>query len=212
MQGAKVVQPFADKFKVTFPVAVDSADVFGQAFDLKAIPVSYFVDEVGIIRLSGGGPSRKLLGDIRKLLDEPVQNIASRQPILAGSRNLETLRRTANERPKDAFVRLALAQALHATGQLDTAVAEARNAIALDSESADSRFFLGMVLLTMGDRDAALQELIRARDLDSKNWRIRKQIWALQNPEKFYSGNSPDYGWQREELAREKSQRDKSEK
>lgn len=30
-------------------------DLFGQAFRLNAIPVSFLVDEVGIIRLRGGG-------------------------------------------------------------------------------------------------------------------------------------------------------------
>ncbi len=51
VQGPEVVAPWVKKYGVTFPMAVDTADVFGAAFGLKAIPVSFLVDEVGIIRL-----------------------------------------------------------------------------------------------------------------------------------------------------------------
>ena len=61
-----------------------------------------------------------------------------------------------------------------------------------------------MVLLEQGLREEALQRLRAARDLDPKNWRIRKQIWAIEHPEKFYESKAPDYSWQQEELARER--------
>ncbi len=50
-----------------------------------------------------------------------------------------------------------------------------------------------------------MSKLKQARDLDPENWRIHKQIWAIEHPDKFYSDKSPDFGWQREELAREKA-------
>ena len=37
-------------------------------------------------------------------------------------------------------------------------------------------------------------------DLDPGNYLIRKQIWAVENPEKFYDG-AVDYDWQREQTA-----------
>jgi len=55
IQGPSVVRPYVEQFGVTFLVAVDRMDLFGQAFRLNAIPVSFLVDEVGIIRLRGGG-------------------------------------------------------------------------------------------------------------------------------------------------------------
>ena len=42
----------------------------------------------------------------------------------------------------------------------------------------------------------------RGRDLDPGNYLIRKQIWAVENPDKFYNGDV-DYDWQREQTARE---------
>ena len=44
VQGPEVVAPWVKKYGVTFPVAVDTADVFGAAFGLKAIPVSFLVE------------------------------------------------------------------------------------------------------------------------------------------------------------------------
>ena len=41
--------------------------------------------------------------------------------------------------------------------------------------------------------------------LDPSNWIIHKQIWAVENPDKFYEGNV-DYNWQRQQLAVEKAQ------
>ena len=75
MQGHDVLRPYKTQYKVTFPVAVDQADVFGQTFGLKAIPVSYLVDEVGIIRLKGGGPSKEFLSQVETVLKEPVTHV-----------------------------------------------------------------------------------------------------------------------------------------
>ena len=65
-------------------------------------------------------------------------------------------------------------------------------------------FTHGLVLLRLGKKSEALVKLTQARSLDPDNWRIRKQIWALENPEKFYGTNGIDWGWQKEQIAREK--------
>ena len=35
--------------------------------------------------------------------------------------------------------------------------------------------------------------------LDPENWNMRKQLWAIENPDKFYAGKV-DYSWQREQI------------
>ena len=37
--------------------------------------------------------------------------------------------------------------------------------------------------------------------LNPDNYLIRKQIWAVENPERFYEGDV-DYNWQREQFAK----------
>ena len=38
-----------------------------------------------------------------------------------------------------------------------------------------------------------------AVDVDPSNYVIRKQIWAIENPEKFYD-EDVDYAWQNDQL------------
>ena len=212
LQGPEVVRPYAEKFRVTFPVAVDTADILGQAFGLKAIPVSYLIDEVGIIRLKGSGPSPEFLQSVEQLLAEPLTKVRGQPGDLPAAQSLEALQRRVERRPDDWRSRLALAQMWSGQGNPGQALEQCQEAARLRPEEPGVYFTWGLVLLresalpgsnvsTM--RAAALLKLKQARDLDPANWRIRKQIWAIENPDKFYADPSPDYDWQKEELERE---------
>lgn len=72
-------------------------------------------------------------------------------------------------------------------------------------QEADLRFRLGLVLLQKGEPREAVQQWRKALALDPGNWIIHKQIWAVENPERFYEG-SVDYQWQKEQLEAEKTQ------
>ncbi len=50
-----------------------------------------------------------------------------------------------------------------------------------------------------GERAGAIELLKRAFPLEPDNLIIRKQLWAIEHPEKFYEGDV-DYGWQREQM------------
>ena len=110
IQGPTVVTPYVQKFGVTIPVAVDTADVFGQAFGLKAIPVSFLVDEVGIIRLQGTGPTPDFLRQIEEVLKEPMATVRGVMPELAEARSKEALEALVATTPNDWRARLALAR------------------------------------------------------------------------------------------------------
>lgn len=71
-----------------------------------------------------------------------------------------------------------------------------------DEQEANSRFELAITLLERDKKDEAIAELKRAFRLDPENWLIRKQLWALEHPERFYDGDV-DFAWQKEQLARE---------
>ena len=59
----------------------------------------------------------------------------------------------------------------------------------------------GLDLLHAGDREGALRSWREALAADSENYVIRKQIWAVEHPERFYP--TIDFAWQEEQLARE---------
>ncbi len=205
MQGPSVVRPYVEQYGVKFPVAVDQTDLFGQVFDLTAIPVSFLVDEIGIIRLRGGGPSDDFLAQVEAILAEPVSSSRGIGSTLPETMNRTELDQRISEDPADWRSRLALARLLWGEGKSSEAMEQCRVAATHQPDEPSIHFIWGQILLHENGREAALEQLIRARDLDPDNWRIRKQIWALEHPEKFYSDDSSDYGWQKEELARERS-------
>ena len=59
----------------------------------------------------------------------------------------------------------------------------------------------GQRLYSEGDIDGAVAKWREGLSLDPKNYIIRKQIWAVENPDRFYDG-AVDYDWQREQTAK----------
>lgn len=53
-------------------------------------------------------------------------------------------------------------------------------------------------LLEKNHKQQALHQLQLALKKAPNNWLIRKQIWAIQNPERFYNGDI-DFDWQRQQ-------------
>jgi hypothetical protein len=51
-----------------------------------------------------------------------------------------------------------------------------------------------------GDSPEAIRLLKLAYPLEPDNYIIRKQLWAIEHPEKFY-GDEIDYDWQKDQLA-----------
>ena len=90
--------------------------------------------------------------------------------------------------------------------EADFAAALAECEAAAQAQPKDARipFTHGLVLLRQGRTNDALERFTTALQLDPANWRIRKQIWALEHPEKFYGARGIDWNWQKEQIAREK--------
>lgn len=69
-----------------------------------------------------------------------------------------------------------------------------------NSEEARIYFQNGLTLFHQGNRGQALVEWRKGLAYEPENWIIRKQIWAIEHPDKFYSGDV-DFDWQREQIA-----------
>lgn len=74
----------------------------------------------------------------------------------------------------------------------------------LEKQLAETKFKLGLELLTNGKKELALRELDEALLIDTDNFLIRKQRWYIRNPERF----SPtiDIEWQQKQLEQERNQ------
>ncbi len=68
----------------------------------------------------------------------------------------------------------------------------------LDARHAESNalFREGLELYESGRTAEALARWRQGLELDPDNYLVRKQIWAVENPERFYEGDV-DYDWQR---------------
>ena len=73
----------------------------------------------------------------------------------------------------------------------------------LDARHSESNalFREGLELYESGSTAEALARWRQGLELDPDNYLVRKQIWAVENPERFYEGDV-DYDWQREQFAK----------
>lgn len=73
MENPEVVNAFAAKFNLTFPLLLDGDGAINRQYLVSALPTSFFVDRKGVIRdmMIGGSMSREFIeGKIKTLLEE----------------------------------------------------------------------------------------------------------------------------------------------
>jgi hypothetical protein len=63
---------------------------------------------------------------------------------------------------------------------------------------------LGRLLMELGRQEEAVTEWRSALQRDPENFLIRKQIWAMEHPEKFHP--NIDFDWQKERLRQEREE------
>ena len=71
--------------------------------------------------------------------------------------------------------------------------------VGFEHAQANAHFRSGLTLYQAGDVQGAIVEWRKGVELEPDNYIIRKQIWAVENPKKFYAGDV-DYDWQREQI------------
>ena len=80
-----------------------------------------------------------------------------------------------------------------------TAGAESTSSTAVDARVL-ALFDQGLALLRGGEVTEACAKWREASTLDPGNYVVHKQLWSIENPEKFY-GDKVDMAWQKDQLA-----------
>ena len=196
--------PFARD--LPFPTVVDSAGQLGRLFDFDVVPNGVFVDEQGVIRfihIGGFDIRRPEVGpQIDALLETDFSRTASLPAALKQETlEIETLRLELVSRPDEAGLHFALGEALIRESRLAEAEAAFVRAVALDPTDWSARFGLGTAQYQQGRTEEALANWRAALALDPANFTVRKQIWMVEHPDKFYP--TIDFDWQKEQLKRE---------
>ena len=68
-----------------------------------------------------------------------------------------------------------------------------------DHDEANALFRQGFLLYEDGEADQAMILWRKGVELEPDNYIIRKQIWAVENPDRFYE-DKVDFDWQREQM------------
>ncbi len=196
---------YADPVSGTFPTVADPAGVLGRVFDFDVVPNGVFVDQEGIIRFVHIGGFDVRRADMADQVDALLSaDFAGDQtPLLVHQEPLavELLRSEIAAHPDDAGLHFALGDAMLNEGRAREAESSFVRAVQLDPDDWSAAFGLGTALYQQGDTVAALRWWKTARQLDPPNFTVRKQIWMVEHPERFYP--TIDLDWQKEQLRRE---------
>jgi tetratricopeptide (TPR) repeat protein len=197
------VRPFVAPYD--FPTLVDRAGQLGRAYDFDVVPNGLIVDEAGVLRFRhiGGFDIRR--PEIAAQLDALLAADFSKEPapplVRQESLDLEVLLAELASSPDEAALHYALGDAYLQQGRAREAETALRRATTLDPGDWSAPFALGVALHHQGRTDEALASWRRALALDPANYTVRKQIWMVEHPDKFYP--AIDFDWQKEQLARE---------
>ncbi len=205
VEGAPRVKQYVDA-GFDAPVAVDRKAELARAFRLKDVGHWYLIDELGILRAEGTRLDAVALQWIDLHLDEKL--FASQAPAPATPKKVEllVLRERVQAEPRDAAPRLALLDALGAAERAE-ALGVASRLVQLQPTSMPFAFRLAALHMDGGDYAAAVKVLDAARRQSPGTWYMRKQYWALAEPNRFYAG-AIDTAWQAAQRKKERAELD----
>ena len=208
MDGGGVEKPraFVEASGVTFPTFVDASGLLFRLYGFTAVPNGVYVDETGIIRFqlfTGFSVDREdVVEQLETLLATPGESPPA-PTVAQQSFEVEVLLEQAAGNGDDPYIQLGLAEACLQEGENERAAEAFARTLELDGASANAAFGLGTALHQLGQTSDALAAWGRALEIEPDNFVIRKQIWRVQYPEKFYP--VIDYDWQKVQLADERA-------
>ena len=130
-QGASVVQTWHDKANAEFVTLVDSQNILGNSYNLKAIPYGIMIDEAGRLvksPFSINVAKKETIVMLEKWLSDPTYNATL-------LRNLKPLNKSQNPKMIEANARFQLGLTLLEVGKKTEAMAEWRKALKLDPKN-----------------------------------------------------------------------------
>ncbi len=216
-QGVEFVRPFVEQARASFLTVVDSADGLWDLYGFDLIPNGYYIDERGCIRYLkvGGFDIRESINAriVEDLLSEKWSKKPlrfSEKPKLTFKKEIAELTQQLKSISRGVEKRLRLADLLVKTGHFRKAGREYDAVLAQHPKQARALFGRGVVYHREQKISQALECWKKAFAVEPTNWVVRKQIWALEFPDRFYP--RIHYDWQSEQIRREELQAAESEK
>ncbi len=204
--GIPACKKYYNDAQATYVTLVDSQNALADALGFKVIPNGFFLDEAGrLVKGIVGGfevRSPRTIEAVEAFLSQPkAEPDATTKPV-RDEESLVALLAKVEADPEDADARLEAGKTLLRLGKAAEALQHLKTAADALPKSASAQFALGSCMLALDRKADALAQLRKALALDRENYVIRKQIWMIEHPERFFP--EIDWAWQREQLAKER--------
>lgn len=196
---------FAEQSGCTFPIALDSRNLLNSVLGVKTVTNAFLLDEEGRLRwqhLHGFRVARpEMLAMAERVVEGDLEEFVASPGVVQESLEVESLRAELAERPDDSDYLIMLAEVLGREGRDEEALTTYRRVIELQPAESTAYYATGSLLLAAGRNDEALAAWRSGLEIDPMNFTLRKQIWMVQFPERFYP--EIDMRFQVEQIKRE---------
>lgn len=189
----------------TFPMALDSRNVLNAVLGVKTVTNAFLLDEDGRLRwqhLHGFRVQRpEMLQMAERVVEGDLEELVASPGVAQESLEVEALRAELADRPDDPGFLLMLADALGREGRDTEALTTYERVLELEPRNSTAHYARGSLLLAASRADEAIAAWRAGLEIDPMNFTLRKQIWMVQFPERFYP--TIDMRFQVEQIRRE---------
>jgi len=137
----------------------------------------------------------------RDVVEGDLEEFVANPGVAQESLQLESIRAELADNPDDTGFLVMLGEALSQEGRDDEALQTYERVIELDPENSTAHYARGSLLLALERKDDAVAAWRAGLEVDPMNFTLRKQIWMVQYPERFYP--QIDMAFQVEQIKRE---------
>jgi tetratricopeptide (TPR) repeat protein len=187
---AEGARDFTLEARCTFPMALDSRNLLNAILGVKTVTNAILLDEAGRLRwqhLHGFRLARpEMYAMAERVVDGDLEEFVANPGVVQESLEVEAIRAELAERPDDPDYLLMLGDALGRERRTAEALEAYRRVLDLRPNNPTAHYAIGSVLLSDGRKDEAIAAWRRGLEADPMNFTLRKQIWMVQFPERFY--------------------------
>ena len=201
--GAEVAKPYVDRARLGRRAALDERNLLGERLGFKSLPMIFLVDERGNAAETDDDEQR-IVRWLRA--GRRADRAGGAKADVSPRESLQGIEKRLRADPDNPALRLQFGDALADAGDWNRAARQYRRATEVASPSPIALYRLGVALLKKGKSRQAAASWRRALKMEPDNEIIKHQVWAVENPERFYQG-AIDLDWQRQQDRRRRRRR-----